>query len=444
LHCSPEIDMLALPRAQRAHATARLALLGLTLGLLVAPTTWPRAQTPALGATLDGLLVFARERHPELQAMRHEAAAAAARITTAGSLPDPMLQVELRDLTNASSGGSFNVLPGRVGSTRYQLRQTFPAWGKRDARRDVATAAADEAQRRTDVTWAELAMRIKSAYARYRQASESLAQTRAVLDLVDRLEAVAQVRYAGGLAPQQDAIRAQLERTATSADIVQLESDLRSARVRINGLLVRPADAPLAEPVADDGALPAPARLDPAALRERLLARNPQLAAEEARIRAAERNKDAVWANRYPEFTFGVAPIQMRNRIGEWEVMFEINIPLRQDSRRADEREALSMLAAAQSRREALQGEALTSLGESIAALDAAHRIETLTRTSLLPQAELTLQAALAGYESGKADFSTVLEAQRQIRQAQLTLIRTHADARMRRAEIERLLGDEL
>jgi outer membrane protein TolC len=340
-------------------------------------------------------------------------------------------------------GGSFNLLPARVGSTRYQIRQSLPAWGQRDARRDAATATADEAARRADATWAELAMRIKTAYARYRQAHESLAQTRALLDLIDRLESVAQARYAGGLAPQQDAIRAQVERTAMASDIAMLESELQSARVRLNGLLVRPADAPLADP-SSGAALPSLAKLDAAALRERVLARNPLLAAEDARIRAAERSRDAVFANRYPEFTFGVAPIQTRNRISEWELMFEINIPLQQKTRRSEEAEALSMIAAAQARREAVATEALAALGENLASLEAAHRVETLTEASLLPQAELTLQAALAGYETGKVDFSTVLDAQRQIRSAQLTLIKTRAEARMRLAEIERLLGDEL
>jgi outer membrane protein TolC len=421
--------------AQRAAVAAALAIACSAAAAQPAP--------PDLGATLEGLLAYAKERHPELRAMRLEAEAAAQRVAPAGALPDPMFQVELRDVTNEGSGGSFNLLPARVGSTRYQIRQTFPAWGKRDAKRDAASAAADEAARRADATWAELAMRIKTAYARYRQASESLTQTRALLDLVDRLERVAQARYAGGLAAQQDAIRAQVERTSMASDLAMLESELQSARARINGLLARPPEAPLAEP-RGEGALPALARLDAAALRERVLARNPQLAAEDARIRAAERSKDAVFANRYPEFTFGIAPIQMRNRLSEWELMFEINIPLQRQTRRSEEAEALSMLAAAQARREAIATEALAALGENLAALEAAHRVETLTATSLLPQAEVTLQAALAGYETGKVDFATVLDAQRQIRQARITLIRTRAEARMRLAEIERLLGDEL
>jgi len=420
---------------------AACAPLACSVALAQLPASMPTAP-PDLGATLDGLLTYAAARHPELRSMRLEADAAAQRVLPAGALPDPMFQIELRDIDNGGAS-SPNLLPGRVGATRYQLRQTFPSWGKRDAKRDAAQASADEAAHRTDATWTELSMRIKSTFARYQQATASLGQNREVLALIDRIESVAQVRYAGGLAPQQDAIRAQVERTTMRTDIAMLEADISSTRARLNGLLARTSDAPLAEPLGE-GVLPSLAKVDLASLRERVLARNPQLKAEDARIRAAEKNKDSVFANRYPEFTFGLSPIQMRNRIAEWELMFEVNIPLQQGARRADEREALSMIAAAQARREAQLNDLLAQLGENIAAFEAAHRVETLTRTSLLPQAEVTLQAALAGYESGKVDFTTVLEAQRQIRQARLTLIRTRAEARMKQAEIERLLGEAL
>lgn len=438
--------------ARRRGATARKALLALAVCAAAAPVPAQTpaappatavAATPALGASLDGLLDWARQRHPELRAMQYEADAAAQRIGPAGALPDPMFQVELRDFTNEMSGGSANLLPSRVGTTRYQIRQTLPAWGSRDAKRAAAQAGADEASLRSDATWDELAMRIKTAYARWQQVHAQLAETRELLDLADRLEAAAQLRYAGGLAPQADAIRAQVEITTMRSDLLMLETEVASTAARINSLLTRPADAPLAVPAADEP-LPTLARLDPAALRERVLARNPQLAAEDARIRAAERNKDAVWSNRYPEFTVGLAPMQTRNRISEWELMFEINIPLQQGSRRAEEREAAAMVSAAQARKEAAANELLSALGEQLAALQGAHRVQALTQASLLPQAELTLQAALAGYESGQVDFATVLEAQRQIRQARLTLINTRAEARMRLAEIERLLGEKL
>jgi outer membrane protein TolC len=65
-------------------------------------------------------------------------------------------------------------------------------------------------------------------------------------------------------------------------------------------------------------------------------------------------------------------------------------------------------------------------------------------KDSLLPQADITFQAALAGYQNGKVDFATLLDAQKQIRQAKQIQIKAQAEAQMRLAEIERLLGDEL
>jgi cobalt-zinc-cadmium efflux system outer membrane protein len=68
----------------------------------------------------------------------------------------------------------------------------------------------------------------------------------------------------------------------------------------------------------------------------------------------------------------------------------------------------------------------------------------TLAQTSLLPQAELTFKAALAGYETGKVDFATLLDAQRQIRKAKQDVIKAQAEQQGRLADIERLIGEDL
>ena len=62
----------------------------------------------------------------------------------------------------------------------------------------------------------------------------------------------------------------------------------------------------------------------------------------------------------------------------------------------------------------------------------------------MLPQSELSFRSALAAYESGKVDFATLLDAQRQIRKARLDQLRAQAEAQMRLAEIERIVGEEL
>ena len=145
-----------------------------------------------------------------------------------------------------------------------------------------------------------------------------------------------------------------------------------------------------------------------------------------------------------PDVTLGVSPIQYRNEVKEWELMLEMNIPLQQSSRRAQERESESMLNAARARKEATANQVVSDLSESLAGIEAARQTENLLANSLLPQAELTFQAALAGYETGKVDFATLLDAQRQIRQARQNQIKVQAEAQMRLAEIERLLGEDL
>jgi outer membrane protein TolC len=173
-------------------------------------------------------------------------------------------------------------------------------------------------------------------------------------------------------------------------------------------------------------------------------ARNPQLFSEQARVSAAEKNRDLVYKNRYPDFRLGLSPIQTGSRVSEWEVMIELNIPLQQESRRSQEREAQATLEAALSRKEAAHNQLFADLAENLSALEAARRVESLARDSLLPQAELTFKSALAGYETGKVDFATLLDAQRQIRKARLDELKAQTDAQMRLAEIERLLGEDL
>jgi outer membrane protein TolC len=180
------------------------------------------------------------------------------------------------------------------------------------------------------------------------------------------------------------------------------------------------------------------------ALEERVRTKNPQLFAEEARIRSAEKNRELTYKNRYPDFTLGVSPIQYQGSVKEWELMVELNLPLQQGSRRAQERESEAMLSAAQARRDATANQVLGELAENLSGFDAARRTEALAATSLLPQSELTFKAALAGYETGKVDFATLLDAQRQIRQARQNRIKAQADAQMRLAEIERILGEDL
>ncbi|MEW6703282.1 MAG: TolC family protein [Methylibium sp.] len=401
------------------------------------------AQDAPLGRDLPGLLAYARAQSPELRAMREEAEAAAQRVGPAGALPDPVLRVELMNINNYGNDASPSLLPWKVGETKYTLMQSLPLWGKRELKRDAAAADARQAEARTNASWAELAARIKAAHAEYYRAAGNERLTTEVLGLMTRLEQVAQARYAGGLAAQADAIRAQLEQTAMRSELIMIDSEKRQIRARLNALLARESGAPLADPL-ELRAVPTLNTADASSLAERARSGNPQLQAELARVSIAQKSRDLTQRNRYPDLTVGLSPSQMGSRITTWGVMFEMNIPLQQEARRGQEREAEAMVAASRSRADALQQQLVGDLAVNLAGLEAARRNETLLKTQLLPQSELGLQSALAAYENGKAEFAMLLEAQRQIRKARQEILKTQVEAQMRLAEIERIVGEEL
>ena len=417
----------------------RLSLGVVLVALALSPMV--RAQEAKLGSSVEGLLQAARDRNPEIASMRFDADAAAERVAPAGALPDPKFRTELRDITRMGEQNP-TLLPGRVGSTRYVLMQDFPWMGKRGLKREVAESQAQAARSRAAGAWVELAGKIKTTYAELYYLDQNDRLSREILDLMARLEKVAQVRYAGGLAAQQDVIRAQVEQSTMRNELIALDAERRQLQSKLNALVGRPTSEILAAPE-QIRALPSPEQVSFAALEGRARMNNPLLRTEESQIRAAEKNRELTYKNRYPDFNVGISPIQYRGSIKEWELMVELNIPLQLDSRRAHERESEAMLAAARSRQEVVTNQVLADLYANVAGFESARRSLALTTESLLPQSELTFRSALAGYQTGKVDFATLLDAQRQIRQSKLNQIKAGVEAQKRLTEIERIVGEE-
>lgn len=399
------------------------------------------SQTP-LGTTIDGLLDYAREHNPDLRARRLEAEAAHERIEPAAALPDPRFQLELMDFTNAMTPGrDASLLPGQVGTTRYRVIQPVPFWGKRDLRGELARTQAEQAETMRDGAALDIENGIKIAFARYflaRGQTRILGETR---DLIAALEKLVLTRYSVGLVPQQDAVRAQSEITSLKLDLIEAEQRRRDAAARLNTLLARDADAALAEPAG----LPAPpTALSRTDLLERIDARSPELSRERLGVTAAQKSRDLTWLNRYPDMAVGLTNNRPRNGANNWDLMIEVTIPLQQSSRRAQEREAERRLDAAQARVSAAEARLNGRLGEALAAFEASRDKASLLRASLLPQVVASRDAARSGYESGRVNFNTLIEAERQILRTRLALLDAEANTAIRLAELEFLTGAPL
>lgn len=406
------------------------------LALLLAPATG-RAETVP-GANLPGLIEWLERDSAELAAVRHEAAGAAQQLQAAGALPDPSLRIEWAGVNR--SAVPFD--PAGSDATKYTVLQPLPGWGKRDAQRQMAQAGAALAEAQQRAVGAELRARLRLEFARYYQAYRALALNEDLSAFTTSAARLVQSRYETGAASQQELVRAQLEQAARQSEQLQQAGDLAQTQARLNALLNRPAyaalDAPQALPV-----VPAPIRLDEAELGQRLRASSPQLAGQAAQTELARGKAELAQRNLNPDFILGIAPVQRGSRFNSWDAMLEFTLPLQRAGHHAHQHEAGEMLEASRARQQAVETRLLGELREHLAALGAARARQQLTRERVLPLAELAFKSALAGNRSGEVDFTTLLDARRQLQKARVDELDAEVTQQLHLAEIERLIGGE-
>ena len=402
----------------------------LAAGLLACvPATAQPAAAP-LGATVESLLAAGRRLSPGLRAAALDTEAAAAKASGADRLDDPTI----------TDSYTYYKDPNVFSAHTVMLTQAFPLWGKRDLRRQAALADVDASRGRERAAQDELDERIKVAYAQYVLLTRDIAVNREIGVLGRRMRGAATARYGQGGGDQVAVIQALAEETAAKTEAVRLEGARAAAWARLNTLVGRPADMPLADPVQ-----PRPLPTRPpvlAVLAERARAGNPTLAAAIAAARTRSTLSDKAW---YPDVTVGAGPlIQTNNRPVGFAATVGLNIPLPWGREAAGQREAAAQLGASQQRYEATRLEMEGALGEAIARLRAARATELLLRREARPQARAAFEAVLAGYGQGKGELAAAITAEHQMHDVELRLLQVQLDAQVELAAIERLVGGDL
>jgi cobalt-zinc-cadmium efflux system outer membrane protein len=211
------------------------------VGILIAACAFAyptRAQDgkEALGATVEGLLAVSRQLSPSLRAAALDTAAAAAKAEGADALDDPILSDSYQYYRN----------PNTFSGHAIMVTQAFPLWGKRSLRRAAALADTAAARSREQSTQDESDERIKVAFAQCYAITRQIAVSQQIVGAARRMHAAASARYGQGGGSQTDLIQAQSEETTAKIEIARLEGERDAARARINTLIARPPDAPLA------------------------------------------------------------------------------------------------------------------------------------------------------------------------------------------------------
>lgn len=400
----------------------------------------PATKTPPIGATVEEFLLEAQKMNPELAAAALEADAAAARVQATGALPDPKFQLTLDEISENKNG-----FPGRVAVEKLTLQQELPWWGKRDLQRAIAQAESQEVQGKYEDVAAQIALRIKTAYADYHRVHLSMDQTDELIQILRTLVQFAQFRYAQGMGSQVEVTSAEVERGALTVEQVRLSKERGRIRARLNALVNREPDAPVVEhPMLRP--LPPPSAIEHDTLLRRTQARNSALTMAKARTLAARQDQGLAEKAWYPDVNVSFGLVQRRNPGEEngFEAMVGFDVPVQWQVLRARELAATAKANAAQAQLAYEQLSVNASLRETLLSLEEAREVAQVTTDTLLPQARIALQSALNGYQIGTTEAVAVLDAIQRLKKFEIDLLKTQFEAQVRLAEIERLIGSDL
>jgi outer membrane protein TolC len=397
---------------------------------------------PSNQVSLQGLLSDARRLNPEIAAAAFAAEAAAARAAASGKLDDPTLAL----ISNRNSEGW--PAPGSHGMMTYSVTQSFPLWGKLALKRDAAEAETKIAKSDKMATEREILARLRTLYADYYRNVHALAAVEEGHKIIHGLGATAESRYAQGLADRQEVSTTEIERSKLEASSLRLHADIRRARIRLNTLLARAAEAPLDDP-APPPPVPSFRTEDADRLLEQALETSPVISAEKARIDVARANRalsDKAW---YPDLTAGIgmednAPMNGNDRYRSYMAMLSINLPLSWGVKRAGQHAAGEMLLVAEKNKQAALLNTEADIRVALADLQATEQVLLTIRDDRLPQADIAYRSAVDAYQAGRMPLRPVIEAYHQWLDAKLDLLAIEAEQQSRFADLERAVGVEL
>ena len=373
-------------------------------------------------------------RNPELVAARKQWEAAANRITQARSLDDPILSVQLWNIPQPFKATQAD-------NSIFGLSQNLPFPGKLALKGDVASRSAEMTEQAVRAKERELVARLKQVYYDLFLAQKAVQIHHEQVELLRQFVGIANAKFRAGKGSQADVLKAQVELSLLFEHLPVLEQRRETVEAMLNTLLDRdpasllgmaqaPAQLPLQRPIDD---------LHRLALNDR-----PELKAAELAVQRNEQSHALAQRQYYPDFNVAFQRFQNFQANDGFGAYVAMSIPFAfwtKPKYDAGVQEAAAAVEAARAEQHTLENLTRFQINDLLAKLRATDQVATLYRTTILPQAEQSLDAARVGYRAGKAGFLDLIDAQRAWRGFQLEYFTALVGRQHRLAELEQVVG---
>lgn len=378
---------------------------------------------------LDAFVTEVLARHPGLRAADLRRNALRSSAEAEGRLPDPSVSL---------MADRFPDRMEEMPMLRWQAQQMLPWPGKLGLMRAAAdgqvagsTAAAET--RRLDV-----ALQARQAWWMLAMAARRLEVNRMAGGLLAGIVNATRARYSAGTGGHHELARAEVEKNANEVERVSLEGERVAAVAMLNALRDRPADLAIEDPVSEESPLPV---LDVAHLTAVALGNRPEFREMQAMARQMRTMADLQRRERYPDLMVGLWWNTMLGGPDTAGAMVGATLPVFSWQRQGLRADAAGLQAeAVEQELAAMRAMVRFQVADALRKVETATRQIAFLRGTARARAKESFRSSLAGYATGSAGLTDLLEARRALQVTELALADSVVQRELAIAELQRAL----
>ena len=354
---------------------------------------------------LSDLVSEALQRSPEILAAQKKYEAAKQRPSQAGSLPDPTLSMGWNSNGNPLPGAGLGT--DATSNIGFSVTQEIPAPGKQRLRSNIAEKEAAAQFQELQSVELSVISRVKQAFFKLQHSDVARDVLERDRDVLKKLLSVTEIRYSAGQASQQDVFKAQIQLSLLEVKILQLDRDRRLRGAELNSLLNRPPEAPIGKPGEPHIA---PLTKTLAEIQAAALQNSPLRMKDQAMTERAELEVNLARKDYYPDYALSGGYYNQGGLPPMFSFRADVKIPVYfRSKQRAALTEQTQVLSEARHSFQATAQSLNFRIADDYSMAETSLQLINLYQKTVIPQAKLAVDSALASYETGTIDFLSVL-----------------------------------
>ncbi|MDP2884736.1 MAG: TolC family protein [Ignavibacteria bacterium] len=386
-----------------------------------------RAQTQER-LSLSEAVDIARHNNPSLQKARKVVEVADGRISRAGGVPNPEFGISWNESSSV-------IRPGHANERDISISQSIEFPTKRSNRIDVASTDRDLARLHLDRIILLVTSQVKRAYFDFFVSLKIAGSLDKQLDLLKDFQQLLNARYQTGASSYLDVVRAKVELTRLTNDIIEAKRETRGRQRRLNLFMGRGAEQTI---VLIDSFPSALTNVNIDSLANSLAERSIAARISELSLRRQERFVSLAKTAYLPDFQIGIANQKRGDITSLWGIELKTSLPLwfwQEPKGQVREAQALSDIAALSEKAVGLRVRA--SIRNAVELFTAAEaQLRAFDRT-LLADADDIVSTAVNQYQNNQIDVLNLLDIYRTHRATRVEYLRALHNYALAIAEVE-------